>query len=830
MKRIGTALLAICLLTHAGLALAQDRIVLLASEQSSSSRIRIILEGKAWGLEQVSSRQFDLVFPDSDVTFDTTQIFPGRRASRVTSARTVKDEAGTRLRLSLSCECRATMRAADDILTVDFQNLPQRPLDLVITDEEVEPEAALNTPPPTSSPLEFQGGSEFAAKVAQQPPTRPSARSVAPTIDAEQSEVAPESRNDPVPREQIASDDAVNPDEIALAQTRLLEQLTRAAEQGLISFREPEGPVQPKEAPPGGLSKPLGSNLSDRAAPDVEARVEDDSAQTAGTNTPAPDDAPILAPPVELAVRARTAIDRDFVGDRSDTWEEVHACIQDEDLAVGDWAPLEDAARKIAEYRRDLLGEFDQPDPEIVLRLARLYIYLGLGAEAQVVLRSYGQGISETPLLIDMAQILDHEDLDPMGPLAQSGPCSGRGALWHVAGRFDRSGMELTAEIQDAMVDAFAELPVDVRRSIGPGVIQNSIDRGHVPLAFKLDLLLQRVPGDHGPDYALANARLMALEGRVVEAQAVYRKIAETARPEAPEAMILLLESLMDEEQPVPDELTDMISMMAFLQRHGPMGRRLKLAEIRARAGSEGFEPVLKHLADVISRSSGDPGDLRDAGHAVLEESSAAEVGDLIYARAVLAYRDEIATLKAGDAARIQVARQLVDIGLANAARDFLEPALRRRSVPAKMTGAQIALALEEPAEALELLSDMRHREAILLRAEALEKLGEPDAALAVLETLDTDMQDARAALAWQAGDWDGATASGPDQRRILAAFMAGQSAEDALGSPAQPGSEAEAFLEPPAVREELSLGDAQSVMEASETVRNLIEEALNDG
>ena len=782
----------------AGQLLAQERITIQASDRPDYSRIRLDLDGRSYALDEAGPRLFDVYFPGSQIDFDTNQIFPGRRASRVVSARAVVDAAGSRLRFSLSCDCRAAMSVKDGTLSIDFHDPGTAGAvldDPGSVEAEAEPVAAASPEP---------------ARPARPPQTGPAPDWAPFPIAKGQKAPVQETVSKPVEAPEPPGE--IESSEIQIAQQRLLEQLTRAAEQGLLSFKDPS---EIGDVPEAAVIPP---------PPQPEAPAQD---QAAPPPPPEPRVEPVALGPLELPVRARTAIDRDFPSDRSDTLVQTNTCPRDEDLAITEWGGSGDLAGDISELRRTLLGEFDKPIPARVRDLARLYIYHGLGAEAQQALRLYGAGLPKTDLLYELSYIIDGKQPSLDGVIASAGPCSGRTALWFGAGRMPAPDTPMSASIEAALLDAFSEMPVELRRILGPPLIINAVDQGNLVLASKIDLLLRRVPGPHGSAYDLAQARLLDAQGAHEQAIEKYVALAHQDGPESAEALLMLHANELREGGPISPDLTEMLAMSAFINRGNAIGRRLKVAEFSARAGSDGLPSVLDELASALAETPGDLTDLRDAGHAILESSTAKQTGPVEYAAAILDYAPNISRDPAGDNARLVVAEELVQLGLANAALDILDPTLARGRRDALVLAGEAYLLMGQPDRTLGVLEGLEGSRVSIQRARALEALGRPEAALVALEDASGER---RADLSWQAGDWAGAADAGPENRRLLAAFMAGQDAETVLGTAAEPGTNEEAFLDPPAVGDELRLRDARSVVESSKAVRDLIEEALNDG
>ncbi|MEX2521100.1 MAG: hypothetical protein WD969_17430 [Paracoccaceae bacterium] len=806
--------LAAALCAHPGYA-ADGPIRIRASDIAYASQLRIDLGEAGFEIERTGPRQVDLVADGAGTEFDLTEIFPGALARRVVSARPMPGEAATRLRFLLNCDCDYAARISGGVLAIEFRD-PSTPAGSKDDPLELEDDQTART--------RIAGN---AGATAPRFSPAPRGRSATPALD-------------PVAAALVAApDDLSEPpaEEIVIARQRLLEQLSRAADQGLLEFSSPEAAAAAPPAP----DEPMRKRQRD-PEPDLAAKIP----------APAPEPAPpaLAEPPstvaaMELLVRARTAIDRDFPADRSDTIVDRAPCIADARLDAPSWP---DAARFSSEHARlsaSLLDDFDNPEPGAATDLARLYIVAGFGVEARAVIDLYGAVIDDPDLLRDLAAIAGGRTPAPNGPIATAGPCSGQAAIWFLASGLQPPAQPdaaeaATAAVTDAMIKALAESPVPLRLLLGPPLMTNLANRGEIETARRIDLLLRRVPGDHGPGVDLARARLMILSDETEAAEALFLRLGRRDLPEAREALLLLLDSRIRRGAPIDTELTEALAEAAFIARGGPMARALKIAEIRARARSEGLGPALATVREALARTPSNAIILRDAGHAALEDASAAETGQLAYVRAVLAHRDDISTDMAGDAARRRIAEEMTGIGLANGALAILDPALQRGAPGSRRAAARARIALGDEAEAFKALDGLEGVEAARLRAAAEEVAERPAAAMKTLAGLeaggDHGGAEARAELALRAGAWAEASAAGTPEHRLLAAFMAGPEAGvatrpslEVAAAPGAPGAAA-AFFDPPRVEGEVTLGAAQSVMDASRAVRAVIEEALNDG
>ncbi len=774
-----------------------------AYDIGDASRVEIPLSG-GFSLERSGERQVDLVAEGAEGAFDLSEVAEGGLSRRIAGARLAPESAGTRIRFLLSCDCDYAARMSGGVLSIDFREAGAAEA------EEAEEPAAQR----------IAGNEGRRAPRFSMPPPPRGGQAVAPVRAAS-----------PRPETQAELEE-----EVVIARQKLLEQLSRAAEQGLLEFSSPEAAAlapPPPEEPRRRRAEPEPEPEPEAApAPEPEPEPEPETALAEAVPPPQP---------LELPVRARTAIDKEFSADRAETLVEAAPCIADARLDPQGWPDAGAFRDEQAKLSAGLLDEFDNPEPGAATALARLYVAAGFGAEARRLIEIYGDAVEDPALLIDLSRVVEGGIPAADGPLRSAGPCSGFAAIWYRAAGLQPPPLPADApeaarlraeEIGEEMVARFGVMPVPLRVLLGPPLITDLVNRGEVEAARRIDLMLRRIPGDHGPAFDLARARLLAETAEADEAEALFARLGGRDLPESQEALILLLDSLIERRAPVPEDLAEALAEAAFMARGGPMERRLKIAEIRARARAEGFIAALETAREARERRPDSAVILQDAAHAVLEEASAAEAGPLAYVRAVLAHRDDISTDMAGDEARRRIAEELTSVGLANAALAFLDPALGRGAPGVRRAAARAHLALGDAEAALAALEGVGGAEAERLRAAAEDLAGRPEAALDRLSALGGAAPEDQAALALRAGAWAQASVAGAPERRLLAAFMAGEEAEAALRpelEAAAPGAAA-AFLDPPAMEGEVTLGAAESVMNASRAVREAIKEALGDG
>jgi hypothetical protein len=521
---------------------------------------------------------------------------------------------------------------------------------------------------------------------------------------------------------------------IEAARQRLLEQLTRAAEEGLVT-------------------------LAPRTEPDAETRGSIE-----------------IDPFVEPQLRARNAIDiaRDGGVLHADAPELPKDCLEGAHFAAAAWGSEAPFGDQISQARARLVGEFDQPRPGAVIGYARLLIHFGLGVEARAALAAFGDAVAAPPALAEMSWLVDGEAPPEAGVLSRNVGCPGPHGAWGAAAAARRG--ELTADQIDidALRPAIGALPPRLRPALVAPIAAVALAAGDLRLAEQVVAIAGRALPEAGePDEELAviMARIDHARGEIGPAEDALAAIARRSTPGAVEAMILLVDLRLGRDAPPPPGLAENMEAVAFTLGTSDYARRLLAAAARARAASEGLLPALEALSSLAGRSQ-DPDAPPHAAQSILAAYAPRPDEAPGYAEAVLAHWSLVGDGGDGDAARLAVSRRLADMGVENLAESLLKPAVDRGEPEARVLAARAATAAGAPARALGYLGDLGGAEAHRARAEALSALGrDGEAADAARAAGDPTMA---ARYAWLARNWAAASAAGQIDRRIIAAWMAG--------------------------------------------------------
>lgn len=681
------------------------------------------------------------------LTLDLSGVFARIRPDRLAALRREADGA---LRLQLACVCHATafgfgpgwvvIDIADGAPPHDSRFEAELPL----ATGAAPPRPRARRPVSPVQPLELPQ-----ASLPALPATRPEAgRSLPPP---------PRLRADPLPAQAagpalavtVSGDSAASAladaidARVARARADLLADLDRAAVQGLVL------PGRADPAPP--LSAAARGAPPQPAAP-AEGLPPQLDAITA----------------VDAARRAAPGVPKS-AGDAGD-------CPSPDSLDIGAWAFAAPAAPQIAAARAALLAEFDRPQPEAVLRLARLYLYFGFGAEAAALLDAFPLPGPAAQPLRRIATIMDFPDGAHAAGLQPLAGCPGPAALWDLLVQ-PITGALGPERLQSALA-TFAALPDHLRRHLGPAVAVRLADAGREDAARMVLAAIDRATyaagsggTGRGPDPAAGSLRLT--EARVADGSvgdAELARLAEGNGPEAAAALLTLGERHLARNTPLPAPLQASLAALAFELRHSAEGAALKGLELRARAARG------EHAAAFAALEEVETGPVRYAPLpagllADLLRRLFADAGDAAFAETYFRHRARIEAAPLDRDLRRQGARRLLAAGFAQAAWSLLHPpgsAAEPEAQEDRLLAAEILMAQGAVELALQRMAGLEGSRAAALRLRLAMLGGDTAAAQAEARSLGEPELVSRAD--WHAGDWSRLRDTGPESvRRTLA-------------------------------------------------------------
>lgn len=677
---------------------------------------RIVIEGaadKGWSLQR-SRKGYVFRAANRATEYDLSGVFRYIRRDRVDGLAAENDGV---LQLTLGCDCHASA----------FET-PSGAVVIDISAGAAPPESPFETPDkaapaPAAKPRPAPWQPEALAPPEADPllpvywsgdgPTQ--AHAAAPTTAGAPAAAAHEE----APAAPLSASDDPRANEIREA---LVGELSRAAAQGLITFETPAEPEPPPAPAP-------------------------------AATEPAP---PAPAAKTGVPLRIETSIDRDALmpGGAAPLSAEGRICPDDATFAVAEWGDETPPTDQIASLRRGLVGEFDRPDQNQVITLARLYIYLGFGAEARAVLDSFSVGETVAPWLRTVASIVDQEDYAPPA-LSEFTSCDGDVALWAL---LESRGTPARSDISDgAVVRAFSALPLHLRRSLGPSLVERLVTAGDTETAHAVRAAILRAGPDGSASIGLADAELALAEGDEPAAQQGLDALASGGSVDAPQALLRAIRLRLDRGEAVPPVLAENAAALAFELRHEPRGPELAGLQVLALGSTGDFSTA---FAEEARWRDDLPEQLRSEVLLRLFGMLAKGADDWTFVEHYYRERDRLLGSDPDVLLRLDLADRLADSGIDKEAGTILkgEAAATARG---RVILARLALNAGQTAHALGLLAGANGPEAAKIRAEAHLRQNAPERASPELAASGDAAAAGRAA--WVAGDMKGAAAFAPE-------------------------------------------------------------------
>lgn len=634
--------------------------------------------------------------------FDTSGVYDRIGRDRLSSVSQLPDGGG--LRLAYICECEVrTQTLSGNVLVVDLVGDRKTP-------ELPEPVKELAEPAPI--PREIMPIPDAAI----QPPVT----SITMLESREKTDALTRSLPDAADRTETAQ-----ADRLANLERDLLEQIARAATQGLLE-------------PGSSMSKAERAKRADRP----KAK---DSAKPVKTDQTAEFD-----PGKEGGVRTETPL---IKGQGHDSVERPvnsfgAACFDDQTLDLTAWQGDEPFTHRLGVLRSDLTGEFDRPNTQAAIDLAKLYISYGFGVEALGALNMAGDQTLETAMIASMARIMER-GFDPEdSPFSHQIDCDTHAAFWATLSHKTLNG-DLAPELA-AMLRTLNVLPLHLRQYLGPILADRFIAMGDADSAQSIMRVVDRAGENHENGADLAKGKLLIEKGDLDAARESLHQVIGQNSEISPDALIALIEADLDAGLPVSAQTAELVSAYALQFRNTPIEIELLAIEILARAGAGQFDAAFASLRDKLPDDM-DPAKRRKLRSRVagLMVENAPPADFLRLGLSLSKDRPDRLEPETGN----QIAQRFLDLGFPDIATAFVDtgadgPTGRER----RFLRARIALAADRPRRAEAELVGLEGPEADRIRARSRAEIGDHTAAKVFFEDLNDQPQAEK--QAWLGGQW----------------------------------------------------------------------------
>lgn len=376
-------------------------------------------------------------------------------------------------------------------------------------------------------------------------------------------------------------------------------------------------------------------------------------------------------------------------------------CPPSETLDLGSWGDARPVSSQLADYRLNLVGEFDKPDSAAVSRAVKFHLFLGFGAEARQFLQAFPSDVPDAALWRDLSYILDAEP-EKSRHLGGMASCDSAAALWGIL-----SDGEVDARSnQKAALLAFSALPSHLRHLLGPSLAKAFLDSGYPEPARAIRDAILRAPATDPAAAGLLQAEMDLHAGNPAQAEANLTEIMTASGPEATQALLTYVEARFAQTLPVEPDIVPALEAIVQELTGAPAEPAARRALILAQALSGDF-------ASAFSQTDAMPEITPAVWQALAHTGSDSAILEHGMAEPSLPLLPETAEI---------LSQRLLDLGFARPAARWLAMV----ETPDPILNARVRLATGDPKGALTALGGIGDPASDGIRAAALTALGDP--------------------------------------------------------------------------------------------------------
>jgi hypothetical protein len=482
-------------------------------------------------------------------------------------------------------------------------------------------------------------------------------------------------------------------------------------------------------------------------------------------------------------LRLETAFDRGAAVQSVDPDLEQNgvSCPKESYFDVGAWGPKDEEIQEFDLPRIVLAQDSEEISVSAVFEIARRYVYFSFGSEAIAILDAYDIKGSEAQTIRLLANIIDARDTNKSILRPEHVGCENRVSMWAMIANPEVD--TYTEVAREAVLLTFSELPLHLRKHIGPQLVERFLRINDKDGATKISQAISRVSTTDREALDLIQSELEIEDGDTANALERLNGIVSNDGPLAPTAAIRLIDETLDSGFDVPETLSTTVEALASESSGTQMGAELLRANLRAEAHAGKLAGALSSISEALGRDR-------------LSASQAQELREEIYALAARASTDsemiELFLLPDFEESHIGsdpdiingLSERLIKVGLTSLARRTLTSSEMQDSERARELFAESHMVDGNHDLALAYVGDLQTENAFRIRAKALVALRREYAALAAYRELGD--ADAETALLKRLSKWDAVAETGDEAWQRAAAVAA---SGDGGREPELPGS-----------------------------------------
>ncbi|MCH2163735.1 MAG: hypothetical protein MK098_03655 [Marinovum sp.] len=698
-----------------------------SGEHKSFTRLVLTFpEPVEWSISQ-TAKNASLEVANSNMTFDTRSVF-----DRVPRTRLLEFSENKPGILSFELACKCTVRAFNfesSSIVIDISDTPFSPPEEVPSGEEKATKKGLAS-------LEDERAAATRGNLQAVNPTASphtvTATLQLPTFGFEGTSSSTLQEMGPTNR--ILAD----------ARGTLLAQVSRATVQGLLNPPSTSFGLEPPAVDP---------------SYQAEYRGEEDEQ--------------LVNAPTNINLRAKSSFD-DAIRDvfqYTNIGTSQKRCSPQRYYDFNAWGISEPFQQTLGVLRRQLFGELDRVNESVAKHLAQTYLFFGFGAEAISHVELIREEDEELSIIKAIGEIFEFGKTVSINPFANQYECKNAAAMWSVLSIEDLDPfIDLDT---DAIQRAFVELPKHVREYVGPKLSSRLRLAGRQSAAQGIMRTVDRGALVPNPQAEFEMSELQEDSGQVEKAEKSLEAVVNYNSPESPEALVKLIDRRIQDGVEIEESLASLAASYAFELQGTDLGLQLKRAYVLALSDSRQFPEAIDALRALSSEFNSEE---RRITNSIVVSRIAKKAGDSVFLTELYSVLSEQG-FSIDHRTENAVAQRLIGLGLLKLAAQMLsDSSTGEAGRTRRILRAELAIANDEPREALSQMIGLSGDDVDRMRARAFEASGELARAQELYHQLGES--DSSVDMAFLAGDW---TTVAQSERSALAQTAVSNLAEDTI-------------------------------------------------
>jgi hypothetical protein len=417
-------------------------------------------------------------------------------------------------------------------------------------------------------------------------------------------------------------------------------------------------------------------------------------------------------------------------------------CKPDQRFNLVSWSDGRPFDQQLGDANVNLFTTLEKLDIGAAVKLARLYLFFGFGAEAKQITNLNDMLQKRWPELSAIADILENRSVTEIRHFATKNDCKGPILLWEFIAR---NGLNSHVPTNNrAILLELSSLPIHLRQILVPKVSARFLEVGNPVFAKSALQTLKRT------EYALAEkagfeeASILLATNKPEAAFEAFSAIKSNSQIAA-EALVQKTQLQLDANLEISEITQELIESYATEYQGTPIGLKLREVAILATSKTGGFAQAFAKIA--LLDDGDQPPLLRQVYNDIINFS-----GDASFVRHSFIDVDKT-LLGDSDKLPLQFAKRLLKLGFYEEAKEYLS--FSSADFPSdefNLVGAKILIALDRPAAAFTLLNNVTGNDAKLLLAQVFTMQGKRKKAHEIYKGLDANEQEML--NAWLSADW----------------------------------------------------------------------------